>query len=390
MPRVNEGKKIRMTTPKKPVEKKEKSGSADRFWHPRFWDGMTMSAWYKQAAKGRFRIAPTGIGMFGIISSLSVLNSGFAAMQSLCYGRKIREVEIKHPPIFIIGHWRSGTTLLHEYMIQDKQFAFADTYSCFAPRHFLLSRRFMEPWVSFLMPKKRPMDNMAAGLDRPQEDEFALCAMGMPSPYVNIIYPNNPPIDPEFLTLKDVSPEQRQAWLDGLEYFLRSLTVAENKCVVFKSPPHTARIAAILERFPDARFVHIHRNPYTLYASTFNLWMQLAVVHGLQRPSGKQYETRIFEMFEEMYAAFAEDIKLLKPEQFTEVAFKELTAETVVTLEKIYTPLQLTGFEQAKPSMEKFAASQKSYQKNKFQTDPAIEAQITERWGWYIDRYGYR
>ena len=119
-----------------------------------------MRAWFKQAAKGKFRIAPTGIGMLGIISGLSVLNSGMAAVQSLCYGRKICEVEIKHPPIFIIGHWRSGTTLLHEYMIQDKQFAFADTYSCFAPQHFLFSRRFFEPWVTFLMPKKRPMDNI--------------------------------------------------------------------------------------------------------------------------------------------------------------------------------------------------------------------------------------
>jgi hypothetical protein len=377
-----------MTT--NPVEKKEKSGSADRFWHPRFWDGMTMRAWYRQAAKGGFRIAPTGVGMFGVISGLSVLNSGLAALQSLRFGRRIREVEITQPPVFIIGHWRSGTTLLHEYMIQDKQFAFADTFSCFAPQHFLFSRRFFEPWVSLLMPKKRPMDNMAVGLDRPQEDEFALCAMGMRSPYINIIYPNNPPIDAEFLTLKSVSPEQRREWLDGLEYVLRCLTVAENKRVVFKSPPHTARIATILERFPDAKFVHIHRNPYSLYASTFNLWMQLAVVHGLQRPTGRQFETRVFEMFEEMYAAFAEDVPLLKPEQFTEVAFRELTSEPVATLEKIYTQLQLDGFEQAKPALEEFAASQKSYQKNKFQTDPAVEAQITERWGWYIERYGYQ
>jgi hypothetical protein len=376
-----------MTTP---VEKKEKSGSADRFWHPRFWDGMTMRAWFRQAAKGGFRIAPTGVGMFGIISGLSVLNSGLAALQSLRFGRRIREVEITQPPVFIIGHWRSGTTLLHEYMIQDGRFAFADTFSCFAPRHFLFSRKFFEPWVSLLMPKKRPMDNMAAGLDRPQEDEFALCAMGMRSPYINIIYPNNPPIDAEFLTLKNVSPEQRREWLDGLEYFLRCLTVAENKRVVFKSPPHTARIATILERFPDAKFVHIHRNPYSLYASTFNLWMQLAVVHGLQRPTGKQFETRVFEMFEEMYAAFAEDVPLLKPEQFTEVAFRELTSEPVATLEKIYTQLQLDGFDQVKPALEEFAASQKSYQKNNFQTDPAVEAQITERWKWYIERYGYQ
>ena len=37
------------------------------------------------------------------------------------------------------------------------------------------------------------MDNMAAGWDHPQEDEFALCNMGVPSPYLTIIFPNRPP-----------------------------------------------------------------------------------------------------------------------------------------------------------------------------------------------------
>ena len=27
--------------------------------------------------------------------------------------------KIDQPPVFIIGHWRSGTTMLHELMIQD-------------------------------------------------------------------------------------------------------------------------------------------------------------------------------------------------------------------------------------------------------------------------------
>ncbi|MDR1492775.1 MAG: sulfotransferase [Planctomycetaceae bacterium] len=375
---------------KKPVEKKEKSGSSDRFWHPRFWDGMTMRAWYKQVAKGKFRIAPTGFAMFGIISALSVSNSGYATLQSLFYGRKIREIKIEHPPIFIIGHWRSGTTLLHEYMILDKQFTFADTYSCFAPRHFLLTRRWLTPLASFLMPKKRPMDNMAVGLDRPQEDEFALCAMGMRSPYVNIIFPNNPPIDAEFLTLKNASEQERREWLDGLEYFLRCLTLAENKCVIFKSPPHTARIAVILERFPNAKFIHIHRNPYSLYASTFNLWTQLAVVHGLQRPTAKPIEERVFRMFEEMYAAFRDDVSLLKPEQFTEIAYNDLISQPSAALEQIYRGLNLSGFEQSQEKFLQFAASQKSYQKNKFRIDPNIKAKITERWAWYIERYGYQ
>jgi hypothetical protein len=160
--------------------------------------------------------------------------------------------------------------------------------------------------------------------------------------------------------------------------------------VIFKSPPHTARIATILARFPDAKFIHIHRNPYSLYASTFNLWMQLAVVHGLQRPTNKPIEEQVFRMFEEMYAAFRDDLSLLKPEQFTEFAYDDLTSQPMAVLEKIYSDLNLSGFEQSKEKFLEFAVSQKSYQKNKFHIDPEIEAKITERWAWYINRYGYQ
>jgi len=375
---------------KSPVSNKEKSGSADRFWHPRFWDGMTVRAWFKQAAKGHYRIAPSGLAMFGIISGLSFLNSGLAAMQSLFYGSKIRCMKLEHPPVFIIGHWRSGTTLLHEYMIQDKRFTYADTYSCFCPRHFLHSRHTLRPLVSVLMPQKRPMDNMAAGFDHPQEDEFALCALGVGSPYINIIYPNNPPIDADYLTLKNLTDSQRGEWLDSLEYFLKCLTIVEDKPVVLKSPPHTARIKTILQRFPEAKFIHIHRNPYTLFASTFNLWIQLAKVHGLQRPKGLGLEELVFDQFVRMYESFAEDVETLAPDQWTEVAFKDLTSNPVAELERIYTTLGIPDFENAKETFVKFADSQKSYQKNKFELDSVIEEKITERWAWYINRYNYK
>ena len=48
------------------------------------------------------------------------------------------------------------------------------------------------------------MDNMLAGWDRPQEDEFALCNMGVPSPYLTFVFPNHPPQYPEYLDLEGV------------------------------------------------------------------------------------------------------------------------------------------------------------------------------------------
>ena len=68
--------------------------------------------------------------------------------------------EIPHAPLFIIGHWRSGTTFLHELMYLDKRFVSPTTYQCFAPHHCLLTEGLMNALGGWLMPKQRPMDNI--------------------------------------------------------------------------------------------------------------------------------------------------------------------------------------------------------------------------------------
>ncbi|MDR1962643.1 MAG: sulfotransferase [Planctomycetaceae bacterium] len=367
-------------------------GYTDRFWYPRFWDGMTIRAWLRLLKSGRFRVAPIRWGMVFIVTALAVtFNSPCAAAQKLCYGTRIRRTDLAEPPVFIIGHWRSGTTLLHEYLIRDSRFTFADTYACFAPEHFIVSRYLLRPIAALLMPKKRPIDNMEAGFDRPQEDEFALTSMGLPSPYRNLIFPNNiPGIDLEYLTLRHLSEEQRQEWLDGLDIFLKSLTyLSPGKRIILKSPPHTGRIRTILQRYPEAKFVHIHRNPYSIFPSTYNLWMRLARDEGVQRPSGIGMEDYIFNTLNTMYESLEADLEILKPNQFCDIAFKELTGEPIKTLETIYQSLQLDGFETVRPVFEEFAATQKSYQKNQFDLNPETKEQIAIRWHHYFERYGY-
>ncbi len=365
-------------------------GSADKFWHPRFWDGMTVGAWIKLLNSARWRVAPYRWPMAFIVSGLAINNSFWALAQRLFYGKKIRDVRLVGEPIFIVGHWRSGTTLLHEYMMRDDRFACADTYDCFAPAHFLVSGPVFRPWVKFLMPNKRPMDNMVAGLDRPQEDEFAICALGMNSPYRDVAFPNGKPIDEEFLTLRDVSDSDRTRWLDALEYVLKSLTVASGKTIVLKSPPHTARVKTIRERFPNAKFVHISRDPYALFPSTVNLWTKLAKTHGFQNPKGgAELEEKVLRNFEQMYDAFCEDVGEIPQGNLCEVAYDELVANPVDAMERIYRELGIGGFDERRNVFEDFAAAQKSYRKNKFELSPEIKEVIKTRWKKYFDRYGY-
>lgn len=110
------------------------------------------------------------------------------------YGTIPENTQLKQPPVFIIGHWRTGTTLLHELLILDPRHNFPNTYQCLEPNHFLLTEKFFKSYFNFLLPTRRPMDNMEAGWDKPQEDEFALCMMGQPSPYLDVAFPNNPPL----------------------------------------------------------------------------------------------------------------------------------------------------------------------------------------------------
>ena len=131
-----------------------------------------------------------------------------------------------------------------------------------APNHFTISKWWVTRLFFWLLPARRPMDNMPMGWDRPQEDEFALCNVGTPSPYLTIAFPNHPPAYEEYLTLKEVDEAARTQWKNSLRHFLQKVTFVHRKRLIIKSPPHTARVRTLLELFPDARFVYLVRAPF--------------------------------------------------------------------------------------------------------------------------------
>jgi hypothetical protein len=252
-------------------------------WYmPRFWHGMRFSTWMRELARNRFAISPSRVPMTCAITGFSVVNSGLAALERAIYGRRIDAVELVEPPLFILGHWRAGTTFLHELMIRDPAHTYATTYQCFAPHHFVLSERFVTPWSGMFVPERRPMDNMAAGWDRPMEDEFALANLGALTPYLSMMFPNRGEKYAEYLSLRDVPLAEREAWKRDLLQFIKRLSLDDPRRIVIKSPPHTARVRLLLEMFPQAKFVHIARDPQAIYSSTIKLWQALNTEEGLQ------------------------------------------------------------------------------------------------------------
>lgn len=378
------------------AEKKAKSntngtngGCKDRFWYPRFWDGMSMGPWFSLAAKNRFSFSPTCLPMVAIVSQLSLVNSTLALMQKAIYGRKIEQTKIEKQPIFIIGHWRSGTTLLHEVLVLDQQHTFADTYTCFAPSHFVLSGDVIPKMCAFLMPKYRLMDNVRAGFERPQEDEFAICNLGIPSPYQTIAFPNAAPQCQEFLDLDHISESELRDWKQGVEWLLKCLTFKSPKRIVLKSPPHTARVKHLHDMFPDARFIHIVRDPYVLFPSTVNLWKRLYRDEGFQRPKYEGLEEHVFKTFTQMYTAFERDRDLVPKNRFAEVRYEDLVQDIPGQIKRIYQELELDTFSTVEPELQKYADRSKDYKTNRYEISDEIREQISKRWRPYFDKYGY-
>ncbi|NMC20562.1 MAG: sulfotransferase, partial [Thermogutta sp.] len=364
-------------------------GYRDRPWIPRFWDGITFAAWMRVLAAHRFRIAPSRICMAVLIAVVGLLNSFLAGVQRLILGRRIRETALQGDPIFIVGHWRSGTTLLHEMFIVDQRHGYADSYACFAPNHFLISRWCLAPLVGLLMPQKRPIDNMPFNWERPQEDEFALCNMGLPSPYLSLIFPNEPRRYERFLYMEGLTADELENWKRGFLSFLKSATLQEQRRIVLKSPPHTARIRVLLDMFPNAKFVHIYRNPYSLFPSTMNLWRRLSRDEALQIPTYQGLEEYVLQTFEKMYRRFEADRALIPPGNFAEVSYENLVSDPVGEMERIYRELGLEGFEAVREGLGRFIRERSGYQRNRFHLDSAMKHEIARRWRFFFDRYGY-
>src|SRR5262249_2959451 len=151
---------------------------------------------------------------------------------------------------------------------------------------------FNAPMIDRMVPHRRPMDNMFMGMTEPQEDEFALSCLTQLSFGLSWVFPQREAYYDRYLTMRDCTPAEVGQWQEALGWFVQKLTYKHRRPLVLKSPPHTARIRLLLELFPAARFVHIHRNPYDVFRSTCHLAQTVVPWSTLQRARASGIEQR--------------------------------------------------------------------------------------------------
>jgi hypothetical protein len=262
-----------------------------------------------------------------------------------------RRQEIK-APVFIVGNFRSGSTLLQRLLAQDKQFTsmniaeiyIAPTLTQRAMWKMLgaidrvlfggRGRRFIEgrdkTWLNSLQMHK-------VGLFTPDEDEGLLVTIWS-TLFLQYVFPVMDELPP-FDRFDEGLPEgQRQRIMGFYRAIIRRHLYAHGGKQIYlaKSPGHASRIDSLVDFFPDARIIYLTRNPMRMVPSAFNFFDYAWNIFGI--PDGAhRFQKVILRQLKYWYLYPLQRFKTLAPERYFILRYNDFVAEIHGSIEKIYT-----------------------------------------------------
>lgn len=334
------------------------------------------------------------IPRFLFVTLSTFLTSPLRVYERIRYGSAIRGTTIHPSPIFILGHWRTGTTHLHNLICRDKNFGYLSTFQAFSPGFSLFGEKIIKQPLARIAGKRHPtreIDNIPLSLDAPEEQDLAIANLS-PYSFLHLYsFPRQAPFFFERYALFQDLPER-----DFLEWKKIYLTVmrkatlsARGKRLVIKNCADSGRIKTLLDLFPGAKFIHICRNPYDVFRSTRFLYRTVLPRSQVQEVSPEQVEAYILRFYSLLMKKFLADKALIPRGNLVEVRFEDLETEPLDQLRKIYSGLGLTGFAQAEPAFRAYIDSVTGYQKNKHTASDEIIDKVNQNWPFAFDEWGY-
>jgi hypothetical protein len=352
--------------------------------------GMTLKKWmqilnnpnFKIDFPYHYRILPT--------TFKSLVNTRLKSLEENKFRPSWEKITIQDP-VFILGHWRSGTTYLQNIFAQDPRFAFPNLYQVMNPLTFLLTEEsLITKLFSLLIPKQRLFDNIPFSLKVPHEDEFiAWHSSGLTS-YMGWNFPKSSEQFDQYLTLKSVSKSELSHWKSDFTQFLQKMTLKYNKPLVLKSPQHTGRISLLLDMFPGAKFIHIHRIPYRVFQSTVRLNEFVLNISAFQKPPEKWIKQRVLKQYRELYDSFFQDKKLIPKGQLAEIRFEDLESNPLREMNRIYDELDLPVFSEIESVFGFYFNQLSGYKKNTYQPiSKSLKKTVDDNWERCFEKLGY-
>ena len=322
-------------------------------------------------------VVPQRFAVALLLSGSGLLVEPFAWLQTLRFGRAIQACACPDDPVVVIGHWRSGTTYLHQLLAADPCAATARNQLTVAPHAALVLKPLLRALLKRTMSQQRPIDAVPWGPEDPQEDELGLARLTMDTNMAGIAFPQH--------YLRNF----RRSVLHSSAVFERHLLEftrltwlyegAGKKHLVIKNSAHTARVGLLLRLFPRARFVYLHRRPIDSVRSLTQVKQRLVQLVGLQEPpSNLRQVEETAAAHDLLQEAFARSRHLIPKGQLVEIAYDDLVQSPLITLERIYGALGISGWSTAGDAIAARIAKGQAYQAEPVVLEPAAEQRLQD------------
>jgi hypothetical protein len=294
--------------------------------------GSTWSEWCAIQAQGggiEPRYWPRSV-LVGAVALLNSLQSNFSA-----------PVDVKNlEPIFVLGHWRSGTTFLQKLLAALPGLATPTFVDVLAPWSTPLFRGALSALLRAVLSRHPELDEMPARPTDSGECDFALSAHGL-SPYLAWSFPQAAAHFERYLDLKSLNEAEKAHWGQCYSRMVARWSVRHQKRLVLKSPPHTARLATLQSLFPNAKFVFIHRDPTRVFQSTCHMIRTQLNPLRFQSPVPNDIPSGVTRRAEIMFRNYFSERSMLAKHHLVEVAFSDLIGHPSDTVHRICRELQL-------------------------------------------------
>lgn len=329
--------------------------------------------------------------LVGAMLASAVARAPIALVERTVTARAVRRGPGLDPPVFIIGHWRSGTTHLHNLMARSPALGWISPLATGIPGEILTLGAWLRPLLERALPEDRLVDRVAVTPDSPQPDEIPLANMQTLSVFHALYFPRR--FREHFergVFIEGCTPREIERWRRLMVAFLGKIAAQQGRAtLIIKNESYTARVAALRAIWPGARFIHVHRNPFEVYVSTVNYYRRLLPTLALQPFDRLDIESFVLETYPRVMSRCIEETSDLPADQFIEVGYDEIASSPMGVLARIHESLGLPGWATAGPRAEAYLASIRGYRRNEFRMAPGEIERVRVAWGEYIARWGY-
>ena len=326
-----------------------------------------------QLSRPALRRSPVGL----LMAFSGLLVEPLAWLQSLLLRRRLRRLVLPPDPLVVIGHWRSGTTFLHQLLAADPAWATARNSLTVAPQVAVLLKPLLRPLLHLVMTTVRPIDAVPWSENDPQEDELGIARLCMDTNMAGMAFPRAYPVHFRRSVLETTAGFERQ-WLR----FTRLTWLHDGRGrsgLLIKNSAHSARVGLILRHFPRARFVLLRREPSDSIRSLVQVKQRLADLVGLQPPPDESTQVEETEAaHRQLLEAFEASRAVIPPGQLLELDYVDLVATPLAAVQRIYDHFDCPGWERAQTAIAARLDQARSYRADPVQLSAAAESRLQQ------------